>query len=98
MSLCAVPSISLRGKIHQELDVCPLLRRFGMARDASIPTLVWQAIWRRALGAKELDHDVSGTSWQILVRAMLLITTMMPAWQCGHSLRDRPVSALKRSR
>jgi len=55
-----------------------------MARDASIPTLVWQAIWRRALGAKELDHDVSGTSWQILVRAMLLITTMMPAWQRGH--------------
>ena len=93
-----MPSISQWGKIHQELDVCPLLRRFRMARDASIPTLVWQAIWLRALGPKELGHDVSGTSWQILVRAMLLITTMMPAWQCGHSLRDRPVSALKRSR
>ena len=93
-----MPSISQRGKIHQELDIAPFLRCFRMARDASIPTLVWQAIWLRALGPKELGHDVSGTSWQILVRAMLLITTMMPAWQCGHSLRDRPVSALKRSR
>ena len=91
-------SISQRGKIRQDLGVCPLLRLFGMARDASSPTLVWQAIWLGALGPKELGHDVSGTSWQILVRAMLLITTMMPAWQCGHSLRDRPVSALKRSR
>ena len=36
-----------------------------MARDASIPTLVWQAIWLRGLGPKELGHDVSGTSWQI---------------------------------
>jgi hypothetical protein len=49
-----------------------------MARDASNSTLVWQAIWLGALGPKELGHDVSGTSWQILVRAMLLITTMMP--------------------
>jgi hypothetical protein len=50
-----------------------------VARDASVPTLIWQAIWLRALGPKKLGHDVSGTSWQILVRAMLFITTMMPA-------------------
>jgi hypothetical protein len=87
-----------KGQVDQELDICPLPEALRVARDASIPTLVWQAIWLRALGPKKLGHDVSGTSCQILVRAMLLITTMMPAWQCGHSLRDRPVSALKRSR
>jgi hypothetical protein len=87
-----------KGQIDQSWTFALFARRFRVARDASIPTLIWQVIWLRALGPKKLGHDVSGTSWQILVRAMLFITTMMPAWQCGHSLRDRPVSALKRSR
>ena len=26
-------------------------------------------------------HEVSGTDWQILVRSMQPITTMMPVWQ-----------------
>ena len=43
-------------------------------------------------------HDVSGTGWQTLGRAMQSITTMMPVWQCGHSRNDCPVSASKRSR
>lgn len=85
------------GQLHEELVICALPRRFRIARDASIPSLVWQAIWLGALGPQGLGHDVSGTGWQILVGAMLSITTMMPVWQCGHSLRDRPVSALKRS-
>ncbi len=38
-------------------------------------------------------HDVSGSDWQILARAMQPITTMMPVWQCGHSRNECPVSA-----
>ena len=51
--------------------------RFGFAR------------FGRSVGA----HDVSGSDWQILARAMQPITTMMPVWQCGHSRNECPVSA-----
>lgn len=51
-----------------------------------------------AVGAPGLGHDVFGTGWQIVGRAMQSITTMMPVWQCGHSRNDRPVSASQRSR
>jgi hypothetical protein len=43
-------------------------------------------------------HDVSGAGWQTVGRVMQATTTMMPVRQCGHSRRDRPVSASKRSR
>src|SRR6267378_7647829 len=101
LRLCAAPTISRRARSIRSWTFALFPRRFRMARDASIPGLVWQAIWLRALGPQELDHldhDVSGTVRQILAGAMLLITTIMPVWQCGHSLRDRPVSALQRSR
>ena len=51
-----------------------------------------------AVGTPIPGHDVSGTGWQTLGRAMQSITTMMPVWQCGHSRSDCPVSASKRSR
>lgn len=89
------PTISRRARSIRSWTFALFPRRFRIARDASIPGLVWQTIWFGALGTEELDHDVSGTVGQILAGAMLLITIMMPAWQCGHSLRDRPVSALK---
>src|SRR5947199_10375801 len=34
------------------------------------------------VGILLLGHEVSGTDWQILGRAMLSITTMVPVWQC----------------
>ena len=101
LRLCAAPTISRRARSIRSWTFALFPRRFRIARDASIPGLVWQAIWLRALGPQELDHldhDVSGTVRQILAGAMLLITTIVPVWQCGHSLRDRPVSALQRSR
>ena len=51
-----------------------------------------------AVGTPISGHDVSGTGWQTLGRAMQSITTMMPVWQCGHSRNDCPVSASNRSR
>jgi hypothetical protein len=98
LRLCAAPTVSRGARSIRSWTFALFQRRFRKARDASILGLVWQTIWFGALGPQELDHDVSGTVWQILAGAMLLITTIMPVRQCGHSLRDRPLSALKRSR
>ena len=45
------------------------------------PTPTWRAIRLRRVGAPIQGHDVSGTGWQTLGRAMQSITTMVPIWQ-----------------
>jgi hypothetical protein len=65
-------------------------------RSPNVPILIRQAL--HAVGMPIVDHDVSGTGWQTLGRAMQSITTMVPVWQCGHSRNDCPVNASKRSR
>jgi hypothetical protein len=45
------------------------------------PTPTWRAIRLDAVGAAIPGHDVFGTGWQILGRAMQSIITMMPIWQ-----------------
>jgi hypothetical protein len=67
-------------------------------RSTSVLTPIWRVARLHAGGAAIPGHDVSGTGWQILGRAMQSITTMMPVWQCGHSRNDFPVSAARRSR
>ena len=67
-------------------------------RWTSRPIPIWRALPVHAGGVLILGHDVFGTAWQTLGRAMQSTTTMMPVWQCGHSRNDCPVSASKRSR
>ena len=58
---------------------------------------IWWARQAHAVCALVRGHDVSGTAWQTLGRAMQSTTTMMPVWQCGQSRNDCPVSASNRS-
>ena len=81
-----------------DLTIWLLFRRASGSRGPSIPTPIWRAVQIHTVGTPARGHDVSGTGWQTLSRAMQSITTMMPVWQCGHSRKDRPVSASKRSR
>ncbi len=67
-------------------------------RGPSIPTPIWRVVRLDAVRPPIPGHDVSGTGWQMVGRAMQSITTMMPVWQCGHSRNDCPVSTSKRSR
>jgi hypothetical protein len=73
-------------------------RRLDALRAASFPDPGSRGLRLRAVGTPVSGHDVSGISWQSLGRLTQPITTMLPAWQHGHSLKDRPVSASKRSR
>jgi hypothetical protein len=50
-------------------------------RSPNVPTPIRQAIRLHAVGAPISGHDVSGTGWQTLGRAMQSITTMVPVWQ-----------------
>ena len=50
-------------------------------RSTNGPTPTWRAIRLHAVGAAMPGHDVSGTGWQILGRAMQSIITMVPIWQ-----------------
>ena len=85
---------------HHSPDPTPsaLFQRTGGCPSPSISTPKWRAVRLHVVGALTRGHDVSGTGWQILGRAMQSITTMVPVWQCGHSRNDRPVSASNRSR
>ena len=75
-----------------------LRRDANSPRGASGRTLFPQALYFRTDGTSIHGHDVSGTGWQTVNRAMQSITTMTPVRQCGHSRNDRPVNASKRSR
>jgi hypothetical protein len=89
------PSNSQHGR---DVTIWPLHRRLDALRAASFPDPASRGLRLRAVGTPVSDHDVSGTGWQSLGRLTQPITTMMPVWQHGHSLKDRPVSASKRSR
>jgi hypothetical protein len=68
---------------------------FGRAcgcRGPSVNPPIWRVVRPRAVGTSILDHDVFGTGWQTMGRAMQSITIIVPVWQCGHSRKDRPVS------
>jgi hypothetical protein len=85
---------------RHRLDLA-ILSVFGAARgrrSPSVSTPIRRVVWRHAVGQLIADHDVSGTGWQTLGRAMQSITTMVPVWQCGHARNDWPVSASNRSR
>ncbi|MDT7815564.1 MAG: hypothetical protein QOJ42_5480 [Acidobacteriaceae bacterium] len=82
----------------QKLTAWPLFGDGYGPTGTSTPAPTWRANPLHAIGTPILGHDVSGTGRQTLGRAMQSITTMMPVWQCGHSRRDRPVNASKRSR
>jgi len=75
-----------------------LCGRTGGCRSSSVSAPTKRATRLHAVGALIPGHDVFGTGWQILGRAMQSITTMVPVRQCGHTRNDRPVSASKRSR
>ena len=77
----------------RDLTVWPRFRHASGPDGHNIPTPVWRAVRLHAIGTSILGHDVSGTGQQTLGLAMQSITTMMPVWQCGHSRKDRPVSA-----
>jgi len=94
----AAPAMPPNDRHSLDLATWRWFRRSGSLRGASVPTLVWRSIRRRAVGTSIPGHDVSGTGRQTLGRAMQPITTIMPVWQCGHARNDRPVSASKRSR
>ena len=72
-------------------------RTFGCG-SPSVPTPIRRPIRPHGVGTPISGHDVSGTGWQTLGRAMQPTTTMTPVWQCGHSRNDCPVNASKRSR
>jgi hypothetical protein len=65
---------------HRSIDltVWPPFGDHDGCRDASGPVPVWWAIQAYAVGELILGHDVSGTGWQTMGRAMQSITTMMP--------------------
>jgi len=68
--------------------------RVAVAAQAA-PRPTWRAIRLHAVGPLIRGHDVSGTGWQIVGRAMRSITTIVPTWQCGHCRRDCPVNCLE---
>ena len=76
----------------------PVHRPLGTVHGASIRIPSLRACWLGAVGTSLRGHDVSGTGWPMPGRAMQPITTMTPVRQCGHSRKDRPVSASNRSR
>ena len=94
----AAPNEPSSDRHSRDLAAWPPFSDVRGRRGASVATPIWRAIRLHAVGTPIPGHDVSGTGWQILGRAMQSITTMMPVWQCGHSRNDCPVSASKRSR
>jgi hypothetical protein len=91
----AVPIGPLSDPNTPDLGVLPWFRRVRAQargrRGHGIPAPIWRALRLRAVGTPIWGHDVSGAGWQTAGR-------VMPVRQCGHSRRDRPVSASKRSR
>jgi hypothetical protein len=61
-----------------DLTVWPVFGGPGGCRCTSGPTPTWRAIRLHAVGPLTRGHDVSGTGWQIVGRAMRSITTMVP--------------------
>jgi hypothetical protein len=94
----AAQTASPNGQYTLELRVEPLFGRRRTALGATILAPICRTIRPRALGTKELGHDVSGTGWQTSGRRTQPMTTMTPVRQCGHSRKDRPVNASNRSR
>jgi len=80
------------------LSIRHLLWQANCPGDTDIPVPISGAFRRNTIGTPGPDHDVSGTNWRTRGRVTLSITTMMPVRQWGHSHKDRPVSASKRSR
>ena len=73
-------------------DPCAAHRRADDPGGPSVPAPIWRAVLLCAIWEAGWAHDVSGSDWQILARAMQPITTMMPVWQCGHSRNECPVN------
>jgi len=66
-------------------------RRSEVRQGHGVACPTWRVVCRRVAGTPFLGHDVSCPERHSFGRAMVLVTTMMPAWQCGHSRNDRPV-------
>ena len=94
----AAPNELSSGRHSLALAAWHLCSAIRGRRGASGVAPIWRARCRHDAGTLIPGHDVSGTGWQILGRAMQSITTMVPMWQCGHTRNDCPVSASKRSR
>ncbi len=86
------PAGLLSDRDNLNLNAWLLSTRIDGPQGHSIPTPIRRALRLRAVGTPILGHDVSGAGWQTVGRAMQPTTTMMPAWQCGHARKDRPVS------
>jgi hypothetical protein len=108
MHYCSIPTSGLQARtvavgcsrdpLGLDLTFLTLVGRTCGWRGPSVGVPIWQVVWLHAVRALIPGHDVSRIGRHTLGRAMQSITTMIPVWQCGHSRKDSPVSASKRSR
>src|SRR5271163_2691376 len=88
----AAPSGPSSGPDCLDLVVESLIRQDHGHLWPSVHLPFRRPVWLCAIGTSIRGHDVSGTGWQAMRAGIQSITTIRPAWQHGHSRKDRPVS------